>query len=158
MPEDDRYTARDLAALTGVSERTVRYYVQEGLLPPPAGRGRGAHFTDDHLTRLKLIRALQQAGNDLDTIGDYLIELKGALAETGASVESVLAVWSGRNERAAMVEQWRQRGNIPQLLRRYRIATGVELTVDAQAAVAPARLEKILRDLRQAFGDDEDGP
>ena len=105
MADDGRYTARDLAALTGVSERTVRYYVQEGLLPPPAGRGRGANFTGDHLTRLRLIRAMQRAGNELDAIRDYLAELKGALAQSGASFESVLAVWAGRNERADMVEQ-----------------------------------------------------
>jgi DNA-binding transcriptional MerR regulator len=155
MPDEDRYTARDLAALTGVSERTVRYYVQEGLLPPPAGRGRGANFTADHLTRLKLIRAMQQAGNELDAIRDYLTELKDTLAQSGASFESVLAIWAGRNERADILEQWRRRGRVPELLRRYRIAPGVELTIDAQAALTPARLEKVLRALKAEFEDED---
>ncbi|MCK4823506.1 MerR family transcriptional regulator, partial [bacterium] len=29
--------------------RTIRYYIQEGLLEPPAGRGRGGFYYDSHL-------------------------------------------------------------------------------------------------------------
>jgi len=38
---DERYSVGELADLGGVSRRTVRYYVQEGLLPTPLGVGRG---------------------------------------------------------------------------------------------------------------------
>ncbi|MBA2355458.1 MAG: MerR family DNA-binding transcriptional regulator, partial [Acidobacteria bacterium] len=38
------YAIGDLAALGGVSRRTVRYYVQGGLIPPPEGLGRGNHY------------------------------------------------------------------------------------------------------------------
>jgi len=107
MAEDDnraRYTARELGALCEVSERTVRYYVEEGLLPPPASRGRGANFGEEHLTRLRLIRAMQQAGNDLESIRDYLAELERELPRTGATFEAALAVWTARSEEAS----WRE--------------------------------------------------
>ncbi len=150
-----RYTTRDLAALTSLSERTVRYYVEEGLLPPPLSRGRGPNFDDSHLIRLRLVQAMQAAGNDLAAIGDYLRELEGELAVSGASFESVLAVWSGRNERAGWVEQWRKRGRAPEHLLRYRVAEGVELLIDAAAAPSVSRLHQILAQIRQAFEGDE---
>ena len=67
-----RYTIDDLVALTGVSRRNIRYYVQEGLLPPPAGRGRGGFYYDSHLERLRRIRALQDQGLRLATIREHL--------------------------------------------------------------------------------------
>ena len=52
----------DLKALcddTGVSPRTVYFYVQQGLLPPAEGAGRGAKYSQVHRDRLRLIRQLQ---------------------------------------------------------------------------------------------------
>lgn len=70
MANDDRYTAEQLAALAGVSLRTVRYYVQEELIERPLARGPGAHFTDTHLRQLKRCKLLQDWGFDLETIRD----------------------------------------------------------------------------------------
>ena len=50
----------DLADRAGVSTRTVRYYIQQGLLPKPEARGPGAHYTGEHLDRLLLIKRLQR--------------------------------------------------------------------------------------------------
>ena len=58
----------DLAGVAGLSRRAVRFYVQQGLLPPPHGRGRGSHYDDAHLDRLKRILELQQAGHSLEAI------------------------------------------------------------------------------------------
>ncbi len=52
----------DLAELCdrfGVTPRTVRYYVQQGLLPSP-GLGSGARYGQEHRDRLQLIRQLQK--------------------------------------------------------------------------------------------------
>ena len=52
----------DMKALTeraGVSARTVHFYVQQGLIPPPSGGGRGARYSADHLRRLQVIKRLQ---------------------------------------------------------------------------------------------------
>lgn len=66
--EQKRYTIEDLCELTGFSRRTIRYYIQEGLLEPPAGRGRGGFYFDSHLEKLQEMRALQQRGRSLKDI------------------------------------------------------------------------------------------
>ena len=43
-----------------VTPRTVRYYIQQGLLPAPETRGPGAHYHSGHLARLRLIKLLQK--------------------------------------------------------------------------------------------------
>jgi MerR HTH family regulatory protein len=62
------YTIAELAELGGVSRRTVRYYVQEGLIPPPTGLGRGAHYGKEHLEALLLVKSMQERGLLLDEI------------------------------------------------------------------------------------------
>jgi DNA-binding transcriptional MerR regulator len=59
MP-DDPYSIADLARLSGVTPRTVRYYVSQGLLPSPEHAGPSTRYGEGHLARLRLIRRLQQ--------------------------------------------------------------------------------------------------
>ncbi|MEM1418956.1 MAG: MerR family transcriptional regulator, partial [Myxococcota bacterium] len=66
--EDERLSIDELATRGGVSRRTVRYYVQRGLLPRPTGVGRGKHYTPAHLARLIEVRTLQERGVPLATI------------------------------------------------------------------------------------------
>jgi DNA-binding transcriptional MerR regulator len=68
MGDDRRYAIGDLADLAGVSRRTVRYYVEENLLPPPYGVGRGNHYGREHLDEILRVKALQEAGRTLDEI------------------------------------------------------------------------------------------
>jgi hypothetical protein len=74
------YTAETLAFRAGVPLRTVRFYLQEKLLDPPLGRGRGAHFTDHHLVQLQQARTLHNAGFSLEAIrerrGDLTLGLR----------------------------------------------------------------------------------
>ena len=56
------YTIEELGELTGYSRRTIRYYVQEGLIGPPAGRGRGGFYYDSHVQQLLQIKAYQEKG------------------------------------------------------------------------------------------------
>jgi len=56
------YSIGDLAVAGGVSRRTVRFYVQRGLLSPPLGLGRGARYNEEHLARLLEIRAGHERG------------------------------------------------------------------------------------------------
>ena len=55
------YTLEDLTAIAGVTARTVRYYIAEGLLPPPEGAGPASAYTDTHRNRLLLIGILKDA-------------------------------------------------------------------------------------------------
>ena len=74
-----RYSIQELSELTGFSRRTIRYYIQEGLLEPPAGRGRGGYYYDSHLNILSKIRQLQNQGLKLGSIAQIL---KDPLTET----------------------------------------------------------------------------
>jgi DNA-binding transcriptional MerR regulator len=68
MPLVTAYKLDDLAQQAEVAPRTIRYYVQRGLLPAPAFRGKDTTYDDEHLVRLRAIRRLQQAHLPLDEI------------------------------------------------------------------------------------------
>ena len=63
-----KYSLLELAGLAGVAPRTVRYYLTERLVPAPLGRGRGRHYDDAHLNRLRKIRYYQSLGMELEAI------------------------------------------------------------------------------------------
>lgn len=69
------YWISELAALAGVSARTIRYYIQEGILPQPEIRGKYAVFTDEDRNRLKLIQRFKEAYLPLNRIRELLNEL-----------------------------------------------------------------------------------
>ena len=68
MSDERTYSIGSLAEAAGVSRRTVRFYVQRNLLPPPEGLGRGAHYAAAHLERLLRIKAWQEQGVPLEEI------------------------------------------------------------------------------------------
>jgi DNA-binding transcriptional MerR regulator len=79
-----------LTAAADVSVRTVRYYIAEGLLPPPEGSGPGSSYTRGHLDRLLLIQRLKEAYLPLK-------EIRRRLSGLGDDeVRSVLAVEDDR--------------------------------------------------------------
>jgi len=65
----------ELASEVGVSPRTVRYYVQRGLLPAPPFKGPDTVYGEEHLVRLKAIRVLQARFLPLDAIQVELTRL-----------------------------------------------------------------------------------
>jgi DNA-binding transcriptional MerR regulator len=77
------YSIAELAAAGGVSRRTVRFYVQRGLLPPPGSLGRGARYTDEHLARLIAIKGWQEQGVPLEEIRDRPAQPRGVEAAPG---------------------------------------------------------------------------
>ena len=82
----------ELCGLTGVARRTVRFYTQKGLLDPPEGERRGAHYTRRHLEQLLLIRKWQAAGVSLERIGRLL---RGEVAGLPSAPEpGTVEVWS----------------------------------------------------------------
>jgi DNA-binding transcriptional MerR regulator len=88
--------------------------VQQRLIPPPLGRGRGRHYDRSHLDRLRRIGELQAAGHSLDAIRRILE------GDEGASAGVVVA--PRRPPRASLsAELWT----------RLRFGEGVELHFDA---------------------------
>ncbi|MGH3584795.1 MAG: MerR family transcriptional regulator [Pseudonocardia sp.] len=68
-------TIDQLAARTGVTIRTIRYYAGRGLLPPPQLRGRTGLYGPDHLARLELVNELSALGFTLSAIESHLERL-----------------------------------------------------------------------------------
>ncbi|MFE3255739.1 MerR family transcriptional regulator [Nocardia sp. NPDC059091] len=64
----DRYSRLQLAELSGVAARTIRYYHSVGVLPRPGRAGKEAVYGPEHLERLHAITAMQARGLRLDAI------------------------------------------------------------------------------------------
>ncbi len=62
------FNIETLAEKTGTTRRTIRYYVQRGLIAKPEGGGRGHYYTDEHLDRIKQIQRLSSQGVPLEAI------------------------------------------------------------------------------------------
>lgn len=134
---DETYGIQELAERGGVSRRTVRYYVQQGLLPAAAGTGRGEHYTKAHLERLIRIRQLQEEGVAL---ADIASRLDGRPASRAAI---------SRGDVAAAAASWA----------RIKVADDVELHVRTDRK-GPWLLDRtVLRELeatvRKLLGDDK---
>jgi DNA-binding transcriptional MerR regulator len=118
MTDAARYGIEELAALGGVTRRTVRYYVQENLIPTPLGVGRGRHYGPRHLAQLQAVKALQERGLSLEDVRREL--------ERGAG--------RGRPARAASPPE-------PPVARtawtRLEIVPGVEIHVSGQRRLPP---------------------
>jgi DNA-binding transcriptional MerR regulator len=85
---EESYSLKELCREANVTERTVRYYIQEGLLPPPKGVGVFARYDRNHLLRLKLIRRLKEEYLPLAEIRKRLADLSQTeLEELAQQVE-----------------------------------------------------------------------
>lgn len=62
----------ELAQRSGLTRRTIRYYVEIGLLPPPSGAGKAAVYGEEHLDRLEFIKKLQSMRLSLEEIREQL--------------------------------------------------------------------------------------
>ena len=71
-----RYTIDELAAISGVPSRTIRFYQSNGTLPGPEKRGRVAYYRTEHVDRLRVIADLQDRGLRLDAIREVLGRLQ----------------------------------------------------------------------------------
>ena len=167
---DEALTLAELADRTGVSERTIRYYIQFGLLPAPEGAGPKTRYSRNHLGRLRLIRMLQDRHLPLSEIRKVLAqhsdqEIEKMAEEPAARsrssaldyVQSLL--YSGR---AAMSAQFRlsrealEQRSAAQEARshweRISIAPDIELHVRRPLSKPDnRRLEELLKRIRELF-------
>lgn len=145
------YKLEELAREAGTSARTVRYYVQRGLLPAPAFRGKDTGYGREHLVRLRAIKRLQEAYFPLDAIAAELASRSIADIErigdgrlmpssphphpqpqlTAQSPYRTYSPSSDREDELVVTESRQTR---------FAIAPGVELTLDDDAPTESRRL------------------
>ena len=124
------YTLDEVAALAGTSGRTVRYYIQLGLVDRPDGETRAATYGPRHLERLIQVRKWQEAGLSLDEIREA-IDSGRRPAPTAAKVKP-----------AGSVEVWSH----------LTLAEGVELHIEpGRAGLKPEEVRKLFREALRAY-------
>lgn len=69
---DPTFSLDELSSLAAVPKRTVRYYIQLGLLDRPVGETRAARYLQKHLDALLRIKQLANAGVSLERIREVL--------------------------------------------------------------------------------------
>jgi DNA-binding transcriptional MerR regulator len=116
-----------------VSRRTIRYFVQEGLLQEPYGLGRGKHYGPEHLQRLRDIRELQKQGLSLSEVRLRLAKASRPGMAARVAPDLVAPVPSS---------PWR----------RVELLPGVELHVSGRYRLpSPGRLEELAEWCRQSL-------
>ncbi len=127
---DKRYSIGEVAEMTGVPRRTIRFYVQQGLLEPPRGAGRGHFYTDEHVKRLAEIRTLQDGGLALRDIAARLTAGQGETAVRDDAIPLTAA------------EPWM----------RFLVAPGCEIHLQAGVCrMTPSRFERLQQAIRSIF-------
>ncbi len=119
---DTVFTLDQLCTLADCPKRTVRYYVQLGLVDRPQGETRAARYGRPHLEQLLRIRQLTESGLSLDRIREVLGGAQPPVpprARAPGSVQVRSHVW---------------------------VAPGVELQIDpAEAGLPPEQLHDFVR-------------
>ena len=125
------FTLDELAGLVDLPRRTVRYYIQIGLIDRPAGVGRGAHYGPRHAEQLVAIKKWQAAGLSLERIRDLL----APQGEAGL-------VPPLRPRQAGTVEVWSH----------LVVADGVELTLEpTRAGLTPEQVRELAQGVMALF-------
>jgi DNA-binding transcriptional MerR regulator len=127
--EPSTFTLEEIAALAELPRRTVRYYIQAGLVDRPQGIGKGAFYTRQHVEQLLLVRKWQLAGLSLERIGELLKQqTDGPLPPTP--------------RRAGTVEVWSH----------LVVADGVEITLEpGRAGLSPEQVRAFFRGVTQVY-------
>ena len=117
-----RFSLEDLSGLTGLPARTIRFYIQEGVVDRPEGIRRGAWYHEGHLEQLLAIRRWQSAGLSLDRIRELV---------------------DGSHNLSEIPPPPRRVGTI-EVLSHLVLGEGLDLVIDpARAGLAPAQLREL---------------
>ncbi len=124
----DRLTLDELASLAGTTGRTVRFYIQQGLVSRPEGAKRGAFYVRRHVEQLLLIRRWTDAGLSLDRIRELVAGAPEDPPPRAAQPGSV-EVWS-----------------------RVTLADGLEVHLEpGRAGLSPEQVRALVRAIADAY-------
>lgn len=126
---EQEFSISELCTLADITARTVRFYVQQGLVSRPTGEKKGAKYNKIQLDQLLSIKKWQAAGLSLERIRELLVE-------PDANEVPLRPKWPG------MVEVWSH----------LHIADGVELNIEPnRAGLAPEELRAFLRQVMESY-------
>lgn len=128
MAPTDSFDLAELSDRANVSVRTIRYYIQQGLLPSPEARGPGAHYGPEHLDRLNLIRQLQREHLPLAEIRRRLEHL---------SAKEIRQLLEQSKKRAPSAAADYIRGALAESQPAYKSSAAATLLRDSASGVAP---------------------
>lgn len=122
MSNPAQHTLNELCVLADLPVRTVRYYVQNGLVDKPQGETRAARYGARQLEQVLLIKKWTAAGVSLDRVRELL---QGEEAPVPARVR-----------KAGSVEVWSH----------LHVADGLELTIEpSRAQMSPEQVRVFTR-------------
>ena len=129
LPPPTKLGIDDLCRLTGLTRRTVRFYIQKGLLEKPFGEKKGAWYSQEHLERLVRIRQLSASGLSLDAVARLLDDSADGGGSASVSLPGAVSVKS-----------------------HITVARGIEVVVSPeQAQMRPEQLRRFIRLLAEAY-------
>ncbi len=124
------FSLDELCSLTDLSKRTVRYYVQIGLVNRPDGETRAAKYSSLHLEQLMLIKKWTAAGVSLDRIHELL-----------------------RGEAPPVPSRPKTRGQI-EVCSHVFVSEGIELVIDpSRSGLSPEQLRGLVKGLMRLYGE-----
>jgi len=130
-PNDKKYSLDELCALTEFTKRTVRFYMQEGLVDRSEGQKKGAFYLEKHLLQLLVIKKWQKAGLSLDRIKEIIRD-----ENTDELIPPI------KVQQAGMVEVWSH------LL----ISDGISLQIEpSRAGLTPEQTRELSKKLMQIY-------
>ena len=135
--ETRKFTIDEICALVEMNKRTVRYYIQKGLVDRPQGSGKGAYYSHAHLEQLLAIRKWKAAGLSLERIQDILAGEKG-----GVSQDKPLPPPLPQKQGA--VEVWSH----------LYVSDGIELHIEPKrAGLGPEQVRELFRGIMSLYKD-----
>lgn len=127
-PHTPGYPLAELCVLADLSPRTVRYYVQIGLVDRPQGETRAARYGALHLEQLLLIKKWTAAGLSLERIRELL-----------------------HGEQAPVPPRARAIGSV-EVRSHLMVADGVEVVVEpGRAGLSPEQVRQFIKGVMAVF-------
>ncbi len=155
-------TLEELSRETGLTPRTIRFYIGQGLIPPPRSRGRGAHYSDEHLLGLRRVMELRAQRFGLQEIEAIIQgsdkrnsmseDKEGTYTEYGTDPGSAVQeyVHRARYNTTAVSTDTDETTPFPSRWTRHPVVPGIEIHVEASISATERRtVEQATRTLRE---------
>jgi len=129
------YPLAELCVLTDLAPRTIRYYVQTGLVDRPQGETRAARYSARHLEQLLLIKKWSAAGVSLERIRELL---QGELPPVPARARTIGSV---------------------AVCTHLEVAEGVQVVIEpGRAGLSPEQVRRFVKGVMAAFAQASSEP